>query len=56
MSATAAADMIEGAGMVPKFTGVNQTRSWVSTQSPVANQLVTKGSTVSIVLRVGPLP
>jgi len=56
MSASAAADVIRAAGLVAKFTGVNQTHSWVSTQSPVANQLVTKGSTVTMVLRVGPLP
>jgi hypothetical protein len=56
MSATAAADLVKVAGLMSKFTGVNQTHSWVSSQSPAAGQLVTKGSTVTMVLRTGPLP
>jgi len=56
MSATVAANLIEAAGLVPKFTGVNQTHSWVSSQAPTARQLVTRGSTVTMFLRAGPLP
>jgi PASTA domain-containing protein len=56
MSATAAADLIRTAGLVPKFTGINQTHSWVSKQSPVAGQLATKGSTVTMTLSTGPMP
>jgi hypothetical protein len=56
MAALAAADVISTAELVPKFSGVNQTRSWVSSQSPVAGQRVAKGSTVTLVLRTGPPP
>jgi len=55
MSATEAANLIEAAGLVPKFTGVNHTHSWVSSQSPVAGQLATKGSTVTMTLSTGSL-
>jgi hypothetical protein len=56
MSATAAADLIRTAEMVPKFVGDNHTHSWVSKQSPVAGQLAAKGSTVTLTLSTGPMP
>jgi len=55
MLAAKAANVVATAGLVPKFTGVNQTKSWVTSQSPPANQLVPKGSIVTMVLRTGPL-
>jgi hypothetical protein len=56
MSAMAAADLVRAAGLVPKFTGDNHTHSWVSKQSPVAGQLVTKGRMVTMTLSTGPMP
>ena len=56
MSAVDAANLIRAAGLVPKFTGDNHTHSWVSKQSPVAGQLVSKGSTVTMTLSTGPMP
>lgn len=56
MAALAAADEIRSVELVPKFSGENQTRSWVSSQSPVAGQRVAKGSAVTMVLRTGPPP
>jgi hypothetical protein len=53
----AAAKLVRDAGLVPKFTGANPTNAaYVASQSPVAGQLVNKGSTVSMLLRTGPLP
>jgi hypothetical protein len=44
------------AGLVPKFTGSTQPNSWVFSQSPTVGHIVAPGSTVTIVLRAGPLP
>jgi hypothetical protein len=53
----AAAKLVRDAGLVPKFMGANPTNAaYVASQSPVAGQLVNKGSTVSMLLRTGPLP
>lgn len=48
-----AADRVEAAGLVPKFTG---TGTWVFSQSPPAGHVVLKGSTVTMLLHSGPLP
>ena len=42
--------VIQGAGLVPVFTGPNQKNSWVSSQSPVAGALVPKGTKVTMKL------
>ena len=51
-----AAELVQAAGLVPKFIGPNQTNSWVSSQSPPAGHLVDRGSTVTMRLRTGPRP
>jgi PASTA domain-containing protein len=54
--ATQAAQRIQAAGLVAKFTGQNGTGSWVFSQSPAAGAIVNAGSTVTMVLHTGPLP
>jgi hypothetical protein len=54
LSALAAAQEIKAVGLVPKFTGVNTSHSWVFSQSPTAGHLVPPGSTVTMVLHSGP--
>src|SRR5437879_2906878 len=56
LPAKLAAQTTEAAGLVPKFTGANQTNSWVFSQSPTAGHLVAAGSVVTMVLHTGPLP
>jgi PASTA domain len=51
-----AAQAVRAAGLVPKLAGPNTTRSWVLSQSPAPGRLVAQGSTVTMVLRTGPLP
>ena len=53
---TLAVQAIEKAGLVPKVTGTNVKGAWVNTQSPLQGQFVPFGSTVTIVLRPGPVP
>lgn len=52
----AAANAVIAAGLVPKFTGPNNTNSWVFSQSPTAGHAVARGSTVTMVLRDDPIP
>ena len=47
---------IHAAGLVPKFTGAGGPNAWVFSQSPVGGHVVAKGSTVTMLLRNGPLP
>ena len=56
MSGVLAAKALQAAGLVAKFTGVNRANSWVASQSPVAGTVVALGSTVTMVLRTGPIP
>jgi hypothetical protein len=56
LGASLAAKLVQGAGLVPKFIGPNQTNSWVFSQSPVAGRLAPRGSTVTMRLRTGPRP
>jgi hypothetical protein len=52
-----AATFVEEAGLVPRFTGANPgNKSFVNSQSPVAGHVVNKGSTVSMLLVIGPQP
>jgi len=51
-----AANAVIAAGLVPKFTGPNNTNSWVFSQSPTAGHVVARGSTVTMVLRDDPIP
>jgi hypothetical protein len=55
-SVAVASNLVHAAGLIPKFTGANQTHSWVFSQSPTAGDVVAKGSTVTMVLHTGPLP
>jgi len=55
-STQAASNSMHGAGLVPKFTGVNHTNSWVFSQSPLAGNMVAPGSTVTMLLHDGPRP
>ena len=50
MSPAEAQQRLQGLGLVAKFSGPNQARSWVSSQSPAAGTVVPIGSTVSMVL------
>jgi PASTA domain-containing protein len=56
MKAAAAAHVLQAQGLIPKFSGPNTAHSWVAQQSPVAGTQVAKGSTVSMLLRTGPMP
>ena len=56
MSGANAAKAVHAAGLVAKFAGANQANSWVKSQSPVAGSVVALGSTVTMVLRSGPMP
>jgi hypothetical protein len=56
MSSAVAANAVHAVGLVAKFTGVSSPNSWVFSQSPKAGQVVSKGSTVTMALRGGPLP
>jgi hypothetical protein len=47
-----AADHVQAAGLVPKFTGAG---TWVFSQSPLAGHVVPKGSTVTMHLHTGPV-
>ena len=51
-----AADVVIGAGLVPEFSGPNNTNSWVFTQSPFPEHPLPRGSIVHMVLRDDPLP
>jgi PASTA domain-containing protein len=55
LSATNARKAVQAAGLVAKFTGQNHTGSWVSSQSPLAGKIVAPGSTVTMLLRTGPI-
>lgn len=54
--APSAAQTIIDAELVPKFTGPNNTNSWVSSQSPMHGHSVPRGTTVTMRLRAGPPP
>jgi hypothetical protein len=57
MTQTQAAQQVHSAGLVAKFTGPTSPGvPWVSAQSPTAGTRVAAGSTVSMTLRVGPIP
>ena len=56
MSGANAAKAVHAAGLVAKFTGANQANAWVASQSPTAGQVVALGSTVTMLLRTGPMP
>ena len=56
LGANQAAHALQSMGLVAHFTGPNHTGSWVSSQSPQAGHLVARGSTVTMVLRTGPIP
>jgi peptidoglycan hydrolase-like protein with peptidoglycan-binding domain len=51
-----AAGIVRGAGLVPKFTGVDSINSWVWRQSPRGGRTVDRGSTVRMQLRTGSIP
>ena len=51
-----AQQLVQATGLVPKFTGPSQSKSWVQSQTPVAGQIVDAGSTVNMTLSVGSLP
>ena len=55
LSPAQAAKERRDAGLVPYFSGPNRRGSGVSSQSPVAGHLIARGSTVTMVLRTGPL-
>ena len=56
VSAALARQAVLAEGLVPKFKGAQGARAWVSSQSPVAGERVPVGSTVTMVLRLGPIP
>lgn len=55
MSVANAQKAVQNAGLVAHFSGPNTPKSWVNSQSPGAGQVVTAGTTVSMVLIEGPL-
>lgn len=56
ISAAQAAQRVQAAGLVAKFSGQNGSQSWVFSQSPTAGHVVDTGSTVNMVLHTGPRP
>jgi hypothetical protein len=48
--------LVIAAGLVPKFTGPTTTKSWVFSQSPLGGHVVDKGSAVTMVPHIGPMP
>ena len=56
MSPAQASGELTSIGLKAKFTGPNATGSWVHRQSPLAGQVVARGSTVTMVLKTGPIP
>ncbi len=55
VKAAQAAHILQAEGLIPKFSGPNTAHSWVAEQSPAAGTQVPKGTTVSMLLRTGPL-
>jgi len=52
-----AGQLVIAAGLVPKFVGsTSNPQAWVFTQSPAAGSDVRRGSTVTMNLKVGPIP
>ena len=51
-----AASQITGAQLVPKFSGLQHPGSWVGSQSPTAGEQVLPHTTVTMVLKTGPVP
>jgi murein tripeptide amidase MpaA len=52
-----AGSMVIAAGLVPRFTGATpQLNAYVHTQSPPGGKVVRRGDTVTMNLRVGPVP
>jgi len=57
LQGTIAAHLVQQAGLVPKFTGAtNPTAAFVISQSPLAGKVVSRGSTVTMRLKIGPVP
>lgn len=55
--APAAGGQVIAAGLLPRFTGANNgSQAWVFSQSPSAGTVVSRGDTVSMLLRTGPIP
>jgi hypothetical protein len=56
-SGTNAKHLVEQAGLVPKFTGItNLSTSYVISQSPLGGNVVNRGSTVTMRLKIGQVP
>jgi astacin (peptidase family M12A)/PASTA domain-containing protein len=53
---SSAAQAMIDAQLVPRFTGPNDTDSWVTSQSPSPGHSVPRGTTVTMRLRAGPPP
>jgi hypothetical protein len=52
-----AGSLVINAGLVPRFTGATpQPNAWVFHQSPSAGATASRGDTVTMLLRVGPIP
>jgi len=54
LSAADATKRVQAAGLVAKFTGANNGKSFVFSQSPSAGQVVDEGITVTMTLHAGP--
>jgi hypothetical protein len=50
-----ASKRVQAAGLVAKFSGTNNSRSFVFSQSPSAGQVVDTGATVTMTLHAGPV-
>ena len=52
-----AGSLVINAGLVPRYTGaIPQPNAWVFQQSPSAGVAASRGDTVNMLLRVGPVP
>jgi Chlorophyllase enzyme/PASTA domain len=56
MLRTQAAQAVQNAGLVPKFSGSTSTSAWVSSQSPTAGTMVAADSEVRMTMQTGPIP
>jgi hypothetical protein len=54
---TIAKHLVQQAGLVPKFTGAtNLSRSFVFSQSPLGGEVVNRGNTVTMRMKIGEVP
>jgi murein tripeptide amidase MpaA len=51
-----ASNQVRAAGLVPRYTGSTSASAWVYSQSPQGGAVASRGSTVTLGMRTGPIP